>query len=110
MSKLVRFELEGGGSVVAELEDYAEVGETRVARKGIIETANQKFGEALDVVQPVANTLIARLTNLAQRPDEVEVEFGIKLSTEVGAIIAKTEAEGTLKVTLTWKADTSSKH
>ena len=103
MPRLVRFELESGGSVVVELEDRTEDGEVRVSRPGFVETAKQKFGQALDMVRPVADTLIARLRDLAQRPDEVQVEFGIKLSTEAGAIIAKTEAEGSFKVTLTWK-------
>ena len=36
------------------------------------------------------------------RPDGVEIEFGVKLSAETGAIIAKGTAEGHLVVRLTW--------
>ena len=38
----------------------------------------------------------------AHRPDAVELEFGVKLTAETGAIIAKGAAEGHLVVRLSW--------
>ena len=35
-------------------------------------------------------------------PETVEVEFGIKLAGEAGALIAKTSAEGHFAVKLSW--------
>src|ERR1035438_116928 len=36
-------------------------------------------------------------------PDEVQLQIGVGLSAELGWFFAKTTAEGTLTVTLTWK-------
>jgi hypothetical protein len=40
-------------------------------------------------------------------PDSVEVEFGIKLAGEVGAIIAKARREGRFRVKLSWSPEVS---
>jgi hypothetical protein len=40
-------------------------------------------------------------------PDEVQLEIGVAVSGEMGWVFAKTTAEGSLKVTLTWKAPAS---
>jgi hypothetical protein len=37
-------------------------------------------------------------------PDELKLEIGVGLSGEVGWFFAKSSLEGSLKVTLTWKA------
>jgi hypothetical protein len=37
-------------------------------------------------------------------PDGVEIEFGVKLAGEAGAIIAKTSGEGHFTVKLSWTA------
>lgn len=41
------------------------------------------------------------------RPDAVELEFGVKLSAEAGAVIAKGSAEGHLVVRLNWSPEPS---
>jgi Trypsin-co-occurring domain 1 len=38
------------------------------------------------------------------KPDEVQLELGVGLSGEVGWFFAKSAMEGSLRVTLTWKA------
>ncbi|MFC9610962.1 CU044_2847 family protein [Streptomyces sp. NPDC056938] len=38
------------------------------------------------------------------KPDGVEIEFGVKMSAEAGALIAKGTAEGHLVVKLSWSA------
>ena len=40
-------------------------------------------------------------------PDEVQVEFGIVLSAEAGAVLAAASAGANYKVTMTWKRSTA---
>jgi len=47
---------------------------------------------------------LERLRDLAQRPDELEVEVRVRPNAEVGAVIAQTPGRGHLKVKLPWKA------
>lgn len=41
------------------------------------------------------------------RPDSVEIEFGVKLTAEAGALIAKSSVEGHLVVKLSWSPERS---
>ncbi len=50
--------------------------------------------------EQVADTV--RKVNEAVRPDEVEVKFGVKITGETGALIAKSGTEAQLEVTLKW--------
>ena len=43
------------------------------------------------------------IDDLAGNPDEVELEFGVKLDVEGNALIAKAGIEAAIAVTLTWK-------
>lgn len=67
----------------------------------------QKSAQALDTamltIRQMAQKTMATIDTLANKPSEVELEFGIKLNTEAGAIIAKTSGEASLKVKLLWE-------
>jgi hypothetical protein len=56
-------------------------------------------------VKPAASALVDGLRGMADAPDEVQVTFGIRLSGEMGAVIAKTSAEANFEVVLRWKSE-----
>lgn len=114
MSSLLEFPLEAGGTIVVEV-DRTTAGTTRASRPGeVAERAQETFEAALAPVAPVAEALFARLLDLTERPEEVTVEFGIKLSGKLNAIISSTAGEANFTVTMKWsrtgKADPSSEH
>ena len=49
-----------------------------------------------------APVLMAKVRDVAEGPDEVEIEFGLKLSTEMGAIIARTGGEANFRICVRW--------
>jgi hypothetical protein len=69
-------------------EAFAKAGQT-------FETAVEKIGQAAQVV-------IAKLRTLNDPPGEMEIEFGLKVTTEAGVVITA-GGEVHYKVTLTWK-------
>ena len=79
------------------LEPVARSGE-RVARE-----AQETFEQALGTIEEVASDIHAALTRMAQRPDEVTVELGIKFAASAGVIIAQGDVGANLKLTLSWK-------
>jgi hypothetical protein len=104
MARLIEFKLPGGGSLVAEVEDEPRAGPHPAgAGGGAIEKATVGLDQAIAKVRPFAELLLAQLKELSREPDQVSVEFGIKLNVEAGAIIAKTGVEGNCKVTVSWK-------
>lgn len=107
MKQLVEFSLEDGGVILVEVEAPEAPGMVPVARgaAGVTQKASQTFEAALDKIRPAAQAVIAKLRTLHDPPDEIEVEFGLKLSAEAGAIVAAAGAEANYKVTLTWKRE-----
>src|SRR4051812_34872323 len=106
--KLAKFALRDGRSIWVEIDDDTqdEVGRyQRVARdrgSDLTKAAMQSLESALEAIKPAAEELATTLLSLARRPSAVEIQFGLKLSGEVGAIIASTSAEGNIGVKLTW--------
>ena len=104
--QLVEFPLEDGGTVVVEVEDGPEGG--RVTRgwadsePRVVEQARQTFEHAVGRLQPAVQALLGQLQTLPEAPEQVQVEFGLQLSAEVGAFVAGASTTGNFKVSLTW--------
>jgi hypothetical protein len=58
---------------------------------------------AMNTIYNTAREVSDTIGSLAAKPSKVEVEFGITLSGESSALIAKVGAEAAFKVTLTWE-------
>jgi hypothetical protein len=103
--KVVEYKLEQGGAVLIEVEETElEKGRVPVSIKsGVPEEATKEFEKALDDIRPVADTIVQKLKDLGSKPDNIGIEFGIKMSAQAGAIIAATGMEANFKVTLSWK-------
>ena len=108
MAELAQFALNGGGVVVVET-DAADTSARRVMRgaspEATIATASATFESALQTVRSAAEGILNQLRSLQQPPDEVAVEFGVKMSAEAGAVIAKASTEANFKINLTWKKE-----
>jgi len=107
---LIEFELtEGAGYVVVEVDEPIS-GVSRATRPGeLANKASQTFEDAMDRIRPIATTLVSKVRDLADPPDEAEFEFGLKLTAEAGAILTSAGGEAHCKVTLTWKRKKESK-
>jgi predicted phosphoribosyltransferase len=107
LAELVAFEIgDSAGTVIVEMADD-EPGIERIARgDSLIGQARKRIDTALEMVRPTVEALGAQLGSLEVRPlgapESVEVEFGVRLNAEAGAVIAKTETEGHFKITLHW--------
>jgi hypothetical protein len=104
MDGLVEFTTEEGALVVVEgVED--ESGARLVSRGDGPARAARTFEGALGGVRAAAESALRVFRDGTLRPDAVELEFGVKLSAESGAVIAKGAAEGHLIVRLSWTPD-----
>ena len=106
MKRLVEFPSESGDVIVVEAEDSDLAGGTTrrgLSSTAVVERAQTSFEDALEKAQPIATGLIGRLRNIADSPDEVQVEFGLTLSAQAGAVlVAGASAGANYKVTLKW--------
>jgi hypothetical protein len=104
LSTIVEFPLESGGTVLVDVDEMARGGAVRrgIAPSELITRADETVEAAFARVKPAAAALVADLRSVADPPDQIEVTFGIRLSGEVGAVIAKTAAEANFSVSLRW--------
>jgi hypothetical protein len=110
MTELVRFPLEDGGCVLAEIDRAdlsAEAVVLAAAEPGrAVATATQTLESGLRALRPVVGGLVGVLREAG--PSGIDVEFGVKLGGETGVILAKGTAEVSFKVTLHWERSADS--
>ncbi len=105
VAEFVRFTLDDGSEVMFESAESDLVaprgGQPDVREGGRLTERLQGVAEA---AEQVAGSLRSRLA-----PDEVSLEFGLKVSGEVNWwFFAKAAGEGTIKVTLKWAGNAAS--
>lgn len=119
MSDLVRVPLDGGGSIVirtgpggpGDLGDHETVVRSGPVQAGrvadlvddVMAEASCSLREALEPVTRMSQQVLEQLGKA--RPQQVQVEFGVELTAQAGAILAKAGTGCHLTVTLTWGAD-----
>jgi Trypsin-co-occurring domain 1 len=100
MSELIQITTDAG-PVLFDAEDLATAGPEQISRgKNTIVQLDERLDDALASVRPAAQAVIRSLRSLT--PQELTVEFGIRLDAEAGAVIAKTCLTGHFTVTMKW--------
>lgn len=102
MTNVIELQTAGGNIRFEVDEPPTETRTRRVTRDGkhVIAELDQRLEDALASVRPAAAAIIETFQGLT--PKSIEVEFGIKLNAEAGAIIAKTGVSGHFTTKLTW--------
>src|SRR5947209_5831579 len=107
MKRFIKFKMEDGDTIIIEVEEPETGGTTRASRRPgeIAEEAKETFEHALSKIRPATEKVIHTLRGLAQKPDEIEMEFGFSMSAAAGVVIASASTGANYKVTLRWKSD-----
>ena len=107
MSELLEFEVEDGGSILVEVEDGLGAPVTRGGRPGAeVTRAGESLEQVLGQLGPALRGIVSQLRASADWPDEVEVEFAVKLSTDANLIIARAGGEANFRILLRWTGET----
>ena len=110
MKKIVEFEVEGGPPVYVEVEAAREEDDEALAgfepvRRSLARGADQDRGGrwrgAIEQVRPAVEDVIEVFREVAT-PDEIGIEFSLKLNTRVNAFVFSSDGEATFKVSLKW--------
>ncbi|SNX88785.1 hypothetical protein SAMN06272735_9294 [Streptomyces sp. TLI_55] len=100
MRSFARLPMEGGGSILFEAPELSE-GPVKAGRIGeAVRELPSSVREALGPVTDLAREALEQVRRAG--PDEVEIEFGVDLAVEAGAVITRTGAGCHLKVTVRW--------
>jgi len=102
MGELARFTVREQGSVVFEIDDNGDgIRQTGLGRKGKILDTQEAFESKLSGIRDAASAALSILKE-DLRPDAVTLRFGIKMTVEAGAVVARTAVEGNMEVEMSW--------
>jgi hypothetical protein len=87
-----------GRAGVSGMQPVGRGGQAAVRR------AAETFETALGSIRAAAEAALVALRGGRLEPDEVELEFGVTLTAEAGALLARSQADAHLTVRLVWRA------
>jgi hypothetical protein len=100
---MTTFTINADAPVLVEFAPQPGVRGVSLKPEDIIGKSAQALDSAMNTIHHMARRVTTTIKDLAERPTEVEVMFGLKLDVEAGAIIAKTGGEASLNVKLKWE-------
>jgi hypothetical protein len=102
------FELDvgDGKSIRVEIEPKEGLIDAGFNPGELAERARYSFENMLETAHLTAKVFIAKVRDFNDPPDEVELEFGLKLDAAAGVLVAQASTEAHFVVTLTWKHPT----
>ncbi|MFE3825100.1 CU044_2847 family protein [Streptomyces sp. NPDC059092] len=100
MADAIRFTLDDGTAVL--VAPPARTGTGAVGLGTRLESAGESLRQALTPITAAASEVIGQFREVAERPDEVEVTFGVVLDAKLGAVLASAGTSTHLDVTLRW--------
>jgi len=100
-------EVQGQPVVMVDFAPRAGLKEVSLSPRDLAARSSVALDSAMASIRQVSERVTLATKDLVQRPDEVEVEFGLKLDAVTGALIARTGAEAHLRVTLRWSGQGS---
>ncbi|HEX9948209.1 MAG TPA: CU044_2847 family protein [Allosphingosinicella sp.] len=107
-NKITEVRLSDGSTFFAEVDDDpsppaangAGAGRTRVS---LTDKTKINFDEAMKNIETAATRFVQTQQSLLVPPDSCEIVFGIKVSAEGNAILAKMSGDVNFSVTLKWE-------
>jgi len=97
-SRTISYPLYGGGNLLVELDDPEGTAIPGASRPPIHENLDSVVAQ----VKPGVSAFARELRNLTDPPSHVSMEFGVKLTGDGKAIVAKSSDGAQFKITLTW--------
>ena len=73
----------------------------------LTEAAGQSLESVLGQIGPVMSGLMRELRSSGGWPDEMEIEFGVKLSSDANVIVARAGGEANFRITVRWSGTSS---
>jgi Trypsin-co-occurring domain 1 len=103
MTELVEFKSEQGGVILVEAAEPAGGPVTRGGRPdAAVVEAEESLDRVVGRLGPAVKGIVSELREGGDWPDEVEVEFAVKISADSNVIIARAGGEANFRISLKW--------
>ncbi len=91
--------------LIVEFSPQPGLQQVSLSPADVLEKSTQALDSAMSAIYHMAGRVSSTMDAMVDRPNKCEVEFGLKLQMESGAIISKVGGEGSITVKLTWEQD-----
>ena len=115
MAKFIKYKTDEGNEVWIEIEDEGEDdqfvtddddhGSDTVQASDDSLAEKVKLSKVLESIKPLVNAIYKQVEDVAVRPQEVAVEFGMKFNAQVGVVLAKATTGANMTIKLKWNLD-----
>lgn len=110
MANIVKFETDNGPVYVEVATPKSQKPGVQKAglrqdAKEIIQSATSTFEAALENAFVAANTLVDRAASLKIQPQEINIEFGLKISGEMDLFVISGDTEANFTIKIKWVPD-----
>jgi hypothetical protein len=104
MAEMVEFTSDDGHAILVEVPDSTGRPVTRGGRgtDELVTRASDSLENVLGRLGPVVKGVVSQLRAAADRPDEVQVDFAVKISADSNVIIARASGEANFRINLKW--------
>ena len=91
--------------ILVDLQPVAGIRSVSIDPKDVIEKSKEAIDHAMKSMQGMAKKTVRAIKKIpiSERPHTVEVSFGLKLTAEGNAVVAKAGMEAAINVTMTWE-------
>ena len=91
--------------ILVDLQPAAGVRSVSLKDSEIVEASKKAIDHAMKSVRSMAKKTVKAIKEIpvSERPHKVEVSFGLKLTAEGNAVVAKAGMEAALNVTMSWE-------
>jgi hypothetical protein len=91
--------------ILVEIEEIGVRSISRDTTEELVKKSKQAIERSMTTVKRMAKKAVKTIQAIpvSEQPHTFQFQFGIKLSGELGAVVAKTGAEAAFTVTMTWE-------
>jgi hypothetical protein len=91
--------------ILVEMTPTPGVRSVSIDPKDIAEKSKEAIDHAMKSMRGMAKKTVKAIKEIpvTERPHKLEVSFGLKLTAEGGALVAKAGVEAAINVTMTWE-------
>jgi predicted RNase H-like HicB family nuclease len=93
------------GPLLVEFPSALGVVEAALTPAELVQRSSEALDAASATIREMARKFGQELADMPIKPRELQMEFGVKLTVEAGAFVAKAGGEGALTVRMTWSTD-----
>ncbi|GAA1859849.1 CU044_2847 family protein [Asanoa iriomotensis] len=105
MRQAIPLRLSSGGQVWVDIGEEQGVVRVGTSPGETLAKATASVAEVFDDIRDAADDALSAMIEMKSVPSKIEIVFGVALTAEANAVIAKAGAQANMTITVAWERD-----